>query len=112
MAGTAVIFPKVTKKPVVETGFYTKTHWGKCILPEGIIGCAKSKTLAEQAAWEYQKSLPEAQRFENSTVYPCFFVGPTLIPGGFTSVDMIFSYFNSSIVRDVSKLHLEALRIP
>lgn len=121
----AVIFPASADKPDADTEFYTEAHWTNCDRPEGVIGYAKSKTLAEQAAWDYQKSLPEDQKFEISTVNPCFVMGPTLIPGGFTSADMIVSYFNGSIkelspenaygyvdVRDVSKLHLEALRRP
>lgn len=51
-------------------------------------------------------------------------MGPTLIPGGFTSSLMIERFFNSSLtevptnffgyvdVRDVSKIHFEALRKP
>ena len=121
----AVIYVAAADKPDVETGFYTEAHWSNCDRPEGISGYAKSKTLAEQAAWDYQKSLPEDQRFEITTVNPCFVMGPTLIPGGFTSADMIISYFNGSMtelsptyafgyvdVRDVSKLHLETLRRP
>jgi nucleoside-diphosphate-sugar epimerase len=51
-------------------------------------------------------------------------MGPTLIPGGFTSANFVVRYFNGSMtelnpsaigyvdVRDVSRLHLEALRRP
>ena len=43
---------------------------------------AMSKTLAEKAAWDFQASLPEAERFEIVTILPCFVMGPTFIPGG------------------------------
>lgn len=87
-------------------------------------GYSKSKTLAEKAAWDYQKSLPEDQRFEITTVNPVFVMGPTLIPGGFTSAGYVENFFNGSQkelwpeattfvdVRDVSKMHFEALRRP
>ena len=51
-------------------------------------------------------------------------MGPTLIPGGFTSSNFVARFFNGSMtelnpsaigfvdVRDVSKLHLEALKRP
>ena len=84
----------------------------------------KSKTLAEKAAWDYQKSLPEAERFEIVCVNPCFVEGPTLIPGGFTSAGFIAGFFDGSKtevgtsgmgivdVRDIAKMHLEGLRRP
>ena len=111
-------------KPDIETGFYDETCWSNPERPEGLGPYPKSKTLAEKAAWDFQKSLPEDKRFEIVTVCPCFVMGPTLIPGGFYSADYMMKYFDgrkkeigkSSMgivdVRDVSKLHLEAVRRP
>ena len=45
----------------------------------------KSKTLAEKAAWEFVHSLPEAERFELVTINPVLIMGPSLIPGDFSS---------------------------
>ena len=39
---------------------------------------AKSKTVAEKAAWDFQASLPEAERFELATICPGFIIGPTM----------------------------------
>ena len=44
---------------------------------------SKSKTMAEQAAWDFQKSLPEAERFEIATVNPGLIFGPTLVTSWF-----------------------------
>ena len=46
----------------------------------------KSKTLAESAAWEYLSSIPFNERFELVTINPCLILGPSLIPGDFSSV--------------------------
>ena len=111
-------------KPDLETGFYDETCWSNPERAEGMAGYPKSKTLAERAAWDFQKSLPEDKRFEIVTVCPCFVMGPTLIPGGFTSANYMVNNFNGSKtevgtggmgivdVRDVSKIHLEAVRRP
>lgn len=111
-------------KPNLETGAYDESSWSNPDRPEGLGGYPKSKTLAERAAWDYQQSLPEDQRFEIVTVNPCFVMGPTLIPGGFTSSGWVEGFFNGSKtevgtggvgivdVRDVSKIHVEAIRNP
>lgn len=120
----AVVCMAAADKPDLETGAYDETCWSNPDRPEGLGGYPKSKTLAERAAWEYQQSLPEDQRFEIVTVNPCFVMGPTLIPGGFTSSGWVEGFFNGSKtevgtggvgivdVRDVSKMHVEAIRNP
>jgi dihydroflavonol-4-reductase len=50
---------------------------------------AKSKTLAERAAWDFQKKLPANERFEIVTICPGMVVGPTLIPGEFSSGQIV-----------------------
>lgn len=120
----AVVCMAAADKPDFETGAYDESSWSNPDRPEGLGGYPKSKTLAERAAWDYQQSLPEDQRFEIVTVNPCFVMGPTLIPGGFTSSDFVEGLFNGSKtevgtngvgivdVRDVSKIHFEAIRNP
>jgi len=110
--------------PDVETGFFDETYWSNPDRPEGLGGYMKSKTLAERAAWDFQKSLPEAERFEIVVINPTFVMGPTLIPGGFTSANHCVAYFDGSKtengtsgmgivdVRDISAMHLEGLRRP
>jgi nucleoside-diphosphate-sugar epimerase len=38
----------------------------------------KSKTMAERAAWEFQKNLPGNEKFEIVTINPGFIMGPNL----------------------------------
>ena len=38
----------------------------------------KSKTLAESAAWDFQASLPESERFELVAINPTLVLGPNL----------------------------------
>ena len=71
-------------KPDPETGFYDEKCWGNPKRTEGAyLNLGKSKTLAERAAWDFQQSLPEEERFEIVAICPSFVVGPVLIPGGF-----------------------------
>jgi dihydroflavonol-4-reductase len=41
--------------------------------------------LAEKAAWEFLHALPEAEKFELVIINPVLILGPSLIPGDFTS---------------------------
>ena len=50
---------------------------------------SKSKTLAEKAAWDFLQDLPESERFELVVINPSFILGPTLIPGDFSSAEII-----------------------
>lgn len=50
---------------------------------------AKSKILAEKAAWEFQAALPEAEKFEIVTILPAFVVGPNLRANWFASGDWL-----------------------
>ena len=61
-----------TDKPDPEHGFYDETIWSDPDRPEGIPAYPRSKTLAEKAAWDFTKSLPEAERFELVVINPCF----------------------------------------
>jgi len=45
----------------------------------------KSKTLAEKAAWDFVKALPESERFELVTINPSYILGPSLVNTDFTS---------------------------
>jgi nucleoside-diphosphate-sugar epimerase len=46
----------------------------------------KSKTMAEKAAWDFQKDLPEDEKFELVTVLPGFVFGKTYVPGVGTTI--------------------------
>ena len=92
----AIYFPADKDRPDWKTGWLDESCWSNPDRPGGIGAYPKSKTLAERAAWDYQKALPEEQRFEIVSVNPCFVQGPSLIPGGFTSSDFIVNFFNES----------------
>lgn len=72
--------PKDKPKPIV----FNETHWSDPV-GDHISTYSKSKTLAERAAWDFQKSLPEEDRFEIVTINPALVMGPTLVPGDFSS---------------------------
>jgi dihydroflavonol-4-reductase len=46
-------------------------------------GYMLSKALAEKAAWDYQASLPESERFELVTILPSLVVGEAFVDSGF-----------------------------
>ena len=48
---------------------------------------SKSKILAEEAAWAFQKSLPEEEFFPIVTIHPGAIVGPTFTKGPGQSID-------------------------
>jgi dihydroflavonol-4-reductase len=39
--------------------------------------------MAEEAAWDFLKGLPEDERFELVVINPLFLIGPTFIPVDF-----------------------------
>lgn len=85
---------------------------------------AKSKTLAEKAAWDFVSELPQGKRFELVTINPSLVLGPVLHGTYGTSVEVIkrlldktsplIPYVNFAIcdVRDVARAHVEALTVP
>ena len=55
-----------------------ETHWSD--LDYASIGAyEKSKTMAERAAWDFVRDMPESERFELTTVNPAAVMGPTLV---------------------------------
>ena len=82
---------------------------------------AKSKVLAEKAAWEFCESLPEDEKIELATVLPGFVVGPSLCGPGFTSEKAILYIMSGKgiprismpmvDVRDCAMAHLKAIQV-
>ena len=77
----------------------------------------KSKTLAERAAWDYQASLPESERFDIVTINPALIFGPANQTNEFASGEVMRGIMTSTQpvgrtrmgmvdVRDVAKAHL------
>ncbi|EEC19275.1 putative uncharacterized oxidoreductase YDR541C [Ixodes scapularis] len=91
---------------------------------KGLETYAKSKTLAEKAAWDFVNSLPAGKKLELATVNPSLVFGPPLHGTYGTSVEVIkrlldkttplIPYVNFAIcdVRDVAKAHVQALVVP
>ncbi|TNV77308.1 hypothetical protein FGO68_gene2508 [Halteria grandinella] len=83
----------------------------------------KSKTLAEKAAWEFLKSLPEDERFELVTINPVLILGPSLVAADFSSGQIIGAIMGGKYpgmpkimlsivdVRDVALAHFQALKV-
>lgn len=84
---------------------------------------AKSKTLAEKAAWDYVKELPEEKKFELAVINPGMVIGPLLNKRYTTSHIAIKSMLdktrpaypklncNLTDVRDVALAHVTALTL-
>jgi nucleoside-diphosphate-sugar epimerase len=85
---------------------------------------AKSKRLAEGAAWDYHKSIPEQDAFELITINPTLILGPVLIESDFSSGVVIQKIMTGAFpgmpkvqvsivdVRDAALAHLRAIKIP
>ena len=85
---------------------------------------AKSKHLAEKAAWDFLKKLPEDQKFELATINPGLIIGPNLNSAQFSSGDIVQNIMMGSFpgnpdialamvdVRDCAEAHLKALKVP
>ncbi|CAJ0921220.1 unnamed protein product, partial [Mesorhabditis belari] len=87
---------------------------------------AKSKTLAEKAAWDFVANIQDGNKFKLTTLNPTLIVGPPLIDDDQgTSITLIRRFLNPwempgvpgvSLalvdVRDVAKAHIEAMRRP
>ena len=97
----------------------TEEDWSE--LGDDTAAYFKSKTLAEKAAWDFVKDLPEEEKFGLVTINPVVVMGPTLTGGYSETVDLgkqivmgeIPMYPKTAIavvdVRDVSNAHLEAV---
>ena len=114
----AISKPTDTKK----TDF-TRDDWTDVNL-KSVGAYEKSKTLAEQAAWDFLKGLPENERFEVVVINPGLVLGPNLNKANFTSGDIIKKVMLGEIpctpsmqlpmvdVRDVAQAHLNAILRP
>ena len=100
---------------------YTEEDWSP---PEACPPYERSKTLAEKAAWDFMKELPEEKKFDLSVINPGFVQGPALTKASGTSVGMVLSMlagkfpgapdvaFGVVDVRDVAQAHITAMEKP
>jgi len=91
---------------------------------ENAVAYSKSKILAEKAAWDFVKDLPEKEKFEVVTINPGLVIGPNLNKAQFSSGDIIKKLMMKEMpacpkmslamvdVRDVAQAHLEGIKKP
>ena len=84
----------------------------------------KSKTLAERAAWDYVKNLPEDKRFELAVINPGVIVGPVIVNIESAAITFTKKILNRDFpmvpdlnagcinVRDVALAHITAMTLP
>ncbi|GIY35260.1 cinnamoyl-CoA reductase 1 [Caerostris darwini] len=109
---------------VMEEGKeYTEGDWTNTE-SSSLDAYSKSKTLAERAAWDFVKELPEDKKFELAVINPGLVLGPVLSGTSSTSVEIIKKLLERSVpmvpkvnfavcdVRDVALAHLKAMTLP
>ena len=101
---------------------YDETVWSN--LDKSGTVYEKSKHLAEKAAWDYVKGLPEEQKFELAVINPSLVVGPLLTNVVGTSNAIICKIMNKEMpllpklsfnvidVRAIAKAHIVAMKLP
>ncbi|MEZ4429328.1 MAG: aldehyde reductase [Nannocystaceae bacterium] len=101
---------------------YDEHSWSQ--LTDRVGAYEKSKTIAEQAAWEYHASLPAEGRFELVAVNPGLVLGPALDADYGTSGELVRKLLKRDFpgcpdvgwavvdVRDVADAHLAAMTVP
>ena len=100
---------------------YDETSWTDVDGP-GVSAYAKSKTLAERAAWEFVEA--DGRALELAVVNPVAVLGPLLGPDASTSIELVKRLIDGSMpgtpkvayglvdVRDVADLHVRAMTAP
>ena len=99
-----------------EKEVYTEEDWSS--VDGEISAYAKSKTLAEKAAWEFVENLEESKRFDLTVINPVAVTGPMLTSDIGSSNDFLLKLISGSMpacpkihmgyidVRDVAKAHI------
>ena len=99
-----------------EKEVYTEEDWSS--VAGEISPYAKSKTLAEKAAWEFVENLEESKKFELTVINPVAVTGPMLTSDIGSSNDFLLKLISGSMpacpkihmgyidVRDVAKAHI------
>uniref|UniRef100_A0AAF5PLM8 NAD-dependent epimerase/dehydratase domain-containing protein n=1 Tax=Wuchereria bancrofti TaxID=6293 RepID=A0AAF5PLM8_WUCBA len=100
---------------------FDENCWGN-LNSKQIENYSRSKIIAEKAAWEFWKSLPEASRFQLTVLNPSFVIGPVLSDQRHGSAKIIrrmmdYHTFPAAPkvslgmvdVRDVARAHIRAM---
>ncbi|XP_076435893.1 uncharacterized protein LOC143275577 [Babylonia areolata] len=100
---------------------HTEEDWSDT---ETLDAYAKSKTLAEKAAWDFIKELPDEDKIELAVINPAYVMGPVLHGSQCTSMEVIKRLLERSMpacpklnfaivdVRDVATAHVKAMTTP
>lgn len=101
---------------------FDENDWSDLGQPMGAY--ERSKTLAEQAAWEFVRGLPPERRLELVTMNPVFVLGPSLLGTDNTSNEIVRKLLRREVpgiarlqlglvdVRDVAIAHVLAMIVP
>ena len=99
-----------------EKEVYTEEDWSS--VDGEISAYAKSKTLAEKAAWEFVENLEDSKKFDLTVINPVAVTGPMLTSDIGSSNDFLLKLISGSMpacpkihmgyidVRDVAKAHI------
>ena len=99
-----------------EKEVYTEEDWSS--VDGEISAYAKSKTLAEKAAWEFVENLEESKKFDLTVINPVAVTGPMLTSDIGSSNDFLLKLISGSMpacpkihmgyidVRDVAEAHI------
>lgn len=102
---------------------FTEENWSDPTSESGGRAYTKSKILAEKAAWDFIKELPDDEKFELATICPSFIVGPAICAKGFESERIISDVINGKHpgmprvkmgmvdVREVADAHVKAIEV-
>lgn len=101
---------------------FTEEDWTNTDDPS-LLAYVKSKTLAEQAAWDFVNKLEEVERFELAVINPVFVMGPVLCGSFATSMEVVQRLLEHAMpalprlnfpvtdVRDVATAHIRAMLV-
>ena len=105
----------------VDKNDFDESDWS---ITENCPPYPKSKTLAEQAAWDFIGRLPEQHKFSLTVLNPALVTGPMLSDDIGTSNELIFQMISGRMpagprlhmgvvdVRDVAKAHVHVMNEP
>ena len=97
---------------------FDESDWSNTGSDSGITPYAKSKTLAEKAAWEFVDTLDTDNKFDFTVINPVGVFGPMLTSDMGTSNSLVYKLINGELpacpathmgyvdVRDVAKAHV------
>ena len=120
-SASSIRFVRPENRPA--DGIFTEENWSETDAgPSVITMYAKSKTLAEKAAWDFQASLNESERFDIVVLNPASVMGPSHHTLNFASGDVMRGVMTSIEpvprlkmgmvdVRDVARAHLQAVKV-